>query len=64
MDLVASAFIEFILDHTGEFGFIVVNGWIDWRRAGTGRSGVEFCWEGRDEGGQVIGRGWAELHDD
>jgi hypothetical protein len=64
LDLVAPAFIEFSPDHTGEFGFIVVTGWIDWRRVGTGRSGVEFTWEGTDEGDQVSGRGWAELLDD
>ena len=64
LDLVAPAFIEFSPDQTGEFGFIVVTGWIDWRRAGTGRSGVEFSWEGTDEGDQVSGRGWAELHND
>jgi hypothetical protein len=64
LDLVAPAFIEFSADHTGEFGFIVITGGIDWRKAGTGRSGVEFSWEGTDEGDQVSGRGWAELHDD
>jgi hypothetical protein len=64
LDLVAPAFVEFSPDHTGEFGFIAVTGWIDWRTAGTGRSGVEFSWEGTDEGDQVSGRGWAELHND
>ena len=64
LDLVAPAFIEFSPDHTGEFGFIVVTGWIDWRRAEADRNGVEFSWEGTDEGDQVSGRGWAERHDD
>jgi hypothetical protein len=64
LDLVAPAFIEFSPDHTGEFGFIAVTGWIDWRSGGTGRSGVEFSWAGTDEGDQVSGRGWADLHDD
>jgi hypothetical protein len=64
LDLVAPAFIEFSPDHTGEFGFIVVTGWIDWRRAGAERHGVEFSWEGTDEGDQVSGRGWAERHND
>jgi hypothetical protein len=63
LDLVEPAFIEFGRDHTGELGFIVVTGWIDWRRARTDRSGVEFSWEGTDEGDRVSGRGWAELHD-
>ena len=64
LDLVAPAFIEFSPDHTGRFGFIAVTGWIDCRSAGTGRSGVEFSWEGTDDGDQVSGRGWAALQDD
>ena len=49
---------------TVEYAIIAVSGSIDWRRAGTGRSGVEFSWEGTDEGDQVSGRGWAERHND
>ena len=64
LDLVAPAFIEFSTDHSGELGFIVVTGWIDWRSAGSGRSGVEFSWEGTDEGDQVSGRGWGALQTD
>jgi hypothetical protein len=64
LDLVAPAFIEFSPDHTGEFGFIAVTGWIDWRSAGTGRSGVEFSWEGADEGDRVSGRGSAAIQND
>jgi hypothetical protein len=64
LDLVAPAFIEFSPDHTGEFGFIAVTGWIDWRSAGTGRSGVEFSWEGTDEGDRVSGRGSAAIQND
>ncbi len=64
LDLVAPAFIEFSLDHTGRFGFIAVTGWIDWRRAATSPSGVEFSWEGADDGDQVSGRGWAALQND
>jgi len=29
-----------------------------------GRIGVEFSWDGTDEGDQVSGRGWASLVDD
>jgi hypothetical protein len=29
-----------------------------------GRTGVEFSWDGDDEGDQVSGRGWAVLVDD
>lgn len=64
LDLVAPAFIEFSSDHTGCFGFIAVSGWIDWRVAAEGRTGVEFSWQGTDEGDQVSGRGWAALQDD
>jgi hypothetical protein len=64
LDLVAPAFVEFSPDHTGQFGFIAVTGWIDWRSAGSGRPGVEFSWEGTDEGDQVSGRGWAALQTD
>jgi hypothetical protein len=28
------------------------------------RPGVEFTWDGTDEGDQVSGRGWATLQDD
>lgn len=42
LDLVEPAFIEFGRDHRGEFRFIVVTGWIDWRRDQDGRPLVEF----------------------
>ena len=64
LDLVAPAYIEFKPDRTGSFGFIAVSGWMDCRSAERGRSGVEFSWEGNDEGDQVSGRGWAALQDD
>jgi hypothetical protein len=64
LDLVAPAFIEFTPDRTGSFGFIAVTGWMDCRNAGRGRSGIEFSWEGTDEGDRVSGRGWAALQDD
>jgi hypothetical protein len=62
IDLVEPGFIEFGRNGTGEFGFIAVNGWLDCRPADrNGRPGVEFTWEGVDEGDQVSGRGWAVL---
>lgn len=65
LDLVAPAFIEFDEDGTGTFGFIVVRGWADYREVSRDeRPGVEFSWEGSDEGDQVSGRGWAVLEDD
>jgi hypothetical protein len=45
--------------------FIAVRGWLDCRPAvRDGRTGVEFTWEGADEGDQVSGRGWAVLTGD
>jgi hypothetical protein len=65
IDLVKPGFIKFAKDGTGEFGFIAVSGWLDCRSVERdGRVGVEFTWEGVDEGDQVSGRGWAILVDD
>lgn len=65
IDLVEPGFIEFAGDGTGQFGFIAVRGWLDCRPVEReGRTGVEFTWEGVDEGDQVSGRGWALLVDD
>ncbi len=65
IDLVEPGFIEFAKDRTGRFGFIAVDGWLDCRPVErNGRPGVEFTWEGSDEGDQVSGRGWAVLVDD
>jgi hypothetical protein len=65
IDLVEPGFIEFAEDGSGQFGFIAVSGWLDSGPAERdGRAGVEFTWEGVDEGDQVSGRGWAVLIDD
>ena len=65
IDLVAPGFIKFADDGTGEFGFIVVRGWMDCRPGERGgRASVEFSWQGDDEGDEVSGRGWAVLADD
>jgi hypothetical protein len=65
LDLVAPAFIEFGRDGMGDFWFIAVRGWMDCRHAEiNGHPGVEFTWDGTDEGDQVSGRGWATLQDD
>jgi hypothetical protein len=65
IDLVGPGFIEFAGDGTGQFGFIAVRGWMDCRSfERDGRVGVEFSWEGEDEGDAVSGRGWACLVDD
>jgi hypothetical protein len=50
---------------TGRFGFIAVEGWMDFRTTTRGgRIRVEFTWEGADEGDHVGGQGWAVLADD
>jgi hypothetical protein len=63
VDLVESGFIEFDEDGLGELGFIAVTGELDCRDADRdGRPGVEFSWQGSDEGDEVSGRGWAALN--
>lgn len=65
IDLVEPGFIEFTQDRTGQLGFVAVSGWLDCRPGERdGKPGVDFTWEGIDEGDQVSGRGWATLVDD
>lgn len=65
MDLVGPAFIEFDEEGTGRFGFIAVEGYLDCRPGErSGRPGVEFTWEGSDDGEPAGGRGWAVLNED
>jgi hypothetical protein len=60
IDLIEPAHIEFTEDGTGRFGFVAVLGWLDCRPARRdGRIGVEFSWEGDDDGDRASGRGWA-----
>lgn len=64
VDLVAPGFIELEANHTGSFGFIAVHAGLDWRDAPRdGYPGVEFSWEGFDEGDPVTGRGWAMIEE-
>jgi hypothetical protein len=63
VDLVQPGFIEFDDNGLGGLGFIVVTGELDCRNADRdGRLGVEFSWQGSDEGDDVSGRGWAALN--
>lgn len=57
IDLVSPGFIEFDRVRLGRLGFIAVNGQLDWREVvRDGRPGVEFTWEGADEGDPVSNR--------
>ncbi|MEO8220391.1 MAG: hypothetical protein ABI563_06365 [Specibacter sp.] len=65
IDLVGPAFIEFTDGDSGQFSFIVVRGWMDCRAIERdGRPGVEFSWDGDDDGDRAHGRGWALLMHD
>jgi len=65
IDLVGSAFIKLNADGTGAFRFIAVDGYLDCRYAESGdHPGVDFSWEGNDEGDRALGRGWAKLETD
>lgn len=65
VDLVAPGFIEFQPGHMGSLGFIAVQGGLDWRDAPRdGQPGLEFSWEGFDEGDPATGRGWAVIEED
>jgi hypothetical protein len=65
IDLVEPGVIEFDENGLGELAFIAVTGELDCRDADRdGRTGVEFSWQGSDEGDDVSGRGWAALNPD
>ncbi|MGH8971845.1 MAG: hypothetical protein ACRD0C_01395 [Acidimicrobiia bacterium] len=65
IDLLGPASIEFNKDGSGRFRFIAVEGWMDCRDTECGGcTGVEFTWEGSDEGDSANGRGWAVMETD
>lgn len=64
IELRGPALLEFNADGTGSFGFIAVEGYIDWKPAASGSERVEFSWEGNDDGDPASGRGWAETTED
>jgi hypothetical protein len=65
IDLVQPGFIEFDEDGLGGLRFIAVTGELDCRDADRDdKPGVEFSWQGFDEGDDVSGRGWAALNPD
>jgi hypothetical protein len=65
LDVLGPPFIELDAKGLGSFTFMVVEGWMDVRRAEhLGPTGVEFSWEGQQEMDPACGRGWAHLIDD
>jgi hypothetical protein len=65
IDLVGPGFIEIRSDGTGSLRFIAVEGRMDIREIDrAGAPGIEFSWEGNDEGDAASGRGWATLSSD
>ena len=60
IDLLGPASIEIGPDNEGSFRFIAVEASMDVRQSDRdGLRGVEFTWEGHDEGDPTSGRGWA-----
>jgi hypothetical protein len=65
IDVLGPRFIEIGPLNHGSFRFIAVEGWMDLRRVErNGLPGIEFSWDGNDEGDPASGRGWAVLSDD
>jgi hypothetical protein len=64
-DMEVPAFIEFGRDGSGQFQFILVQGWIDYKIVERdGKPAVEWSWDGSDEMDSASGRGWAVLEPD
>jgi hypothetical protein len=65
IELLGPALIEIGPGHEGTFRFIAVEGSMDVRAVdGEGHPGIEFTWEGTDEGDAASGWGWATLSSD
>lgn len=61
LDLCGPAYLRIDADGTGEMAFGALTASVD---GGFTPSGVDFDWNGADEGDQVSGTGWADLRDD
>lgn len=61
LDLCGPAFLRIDADGIGEMAFGALCASVD---GGFTPSGVDFDWNGADEGDQVTGTGWADLRDD
>lgn len=61
LDLCGPAFLQIEADGTGEMAFGALTAALD---CGFTASGIDFDWNGADEGDQVSGNGWADLRHD
>jgi hypothetical protein len=61
LDLVGPAFIVVDANGHGEMAFGALEASLD---CGFTPNGIDFEWNGADEGDQVCGEGWADLRDD
>ena len=61
LDLCGPAFLRIDADGSGEMAFGALTAVLN---VGFTPSGVDFDWNGSDEGDRVQGTGWANLHDD
>jgi hypothetical protein len=62
VEALGPALIRLERDGAGEISFLCVRGWLDCEpRERDGRLGVEFSWEGEDDGDHRCGRGWLRL---
>lgn len=65
IELVGPALVHMRADGHGQFGFIAVEGQLDWKPDLDAPSErIAFTWDGDDEGDRVSGRGWASVSDD
>jgi hypothetical protein len=62
IELVGPTLMHVRTDGHGQFGFIAVQGQLDWKPdPGSTSERIAFTWEGNDEGERVSGRGWASV---
>jgi hypothetical protein len=61
LDLCGPAFIEIDAQGRGEMAFGALEAALE---CGFTAGGIDFEWNGADEGDQVCGDGWADLRDD
>lgn len=61
LDLVGPAYIAVDANGRGEMAFGALEASLD---CGFTPNGIDFEWNGADEGDQVRGEGWADLRDD